>query len=272
MTIHSETPTAPTVTVSDIASAIEAFAPLPLQESYDNAGLQVGDPGSRVHAVMLCLDVTPDVLDEALRRKCDMIVSHHPLIFRGLKSLTGADETQRIAIRALREGIAVYSAHTNLDSTWNGVSHEMGHILGLQDIEVLCPVEGNDRAGLGVVGNIEPTPKLEFLRRVKEKFNVESLRYSSQSKTIVVKRVALCGGSGASLIRQAAASGADIYVTGDVKYHDFTTYGSDIVIADIGHYESELCSMHIFSRIIRERYPDLVVYFSEDQTDPIAVM
>lgn len=271
MSTHSETPAAQ-VRVGDIAAAIEAFAPLPLQESYDNAGLQVGDPDAPVHAVMLCLDVTPDVLGEAVRRKCDIVVSHHPLIFRGLKSLTGADETQRTVMKALAEHVAIYSAHTNLDSTWNGVSHEMGHILGLQDIEVLRKAEGNPRAGLGVVGRIAPTPKLEFLRRVKEKFNVESLRYSSQSKTIVVKRVALCGGSGASLTGDAIAAGADIYVTGDMKYHDFTTYGSDIVIADIGHYESELCSMHIFSRIIRERYPELVVYFSEDQTDPIAVM
>lgn len=260
------------MTVKDIASVIEAFAPLPLQEDYDNAGLQVGNPEHQVNAVMLCLDVTADVLDEAVRRQCDMIVSHHPLIFRGLKSLTGADETQRIAMRALEAGVAIYSAHTNLDSTWNGVSHEMAHMLGVRDIEVLEPHAADPHAGLGVIGNIMPTPKLEFLRRIKEKFNVRDLRYSSQSKAIVVKRVALCGGSGASLIRRAMAAGADLYVTGDVKYHDFASFGADIVIADIGHYESELCSMQIFSRIIREKYPDLVVYFSEDQTSPIAVM
>lgn len=260
------------MTVRDIANVLERFAPLKLQESYDNAGLQVGNPRGEVQAVMLCLDVTDEVLKEAIRRKCDMIVSHHPLIFRGLKNLTGADETQRIVIEALENGLSIYSAHTNLDSTWNGVSHEMAHQLGVSDIEVLCPIEGNPRAGLGVVGNIPPTPKLELLRRIKEKFNVESLRYSSQSKQIVVKRVALCGGSGASLIGKAIEAGADLYVTGDIKYHDFATHGSEIIIADIGHYESELCSMQIFSRIIREEYPGLVVYFSEDQTDPVAVM
>ncbi len=260
------------MTVQDIASVIEEFAPLPLQEDYDNAGLQVGFRDRHVSAVMLCLDVTDEVLEEAIRRKCDMIVSHHPLIFRGLKNLTGADDTQRIAIRALEAGVAIYSAHTNLDSTWNGVSHEMAHMLGVTGIEVLSPRAGDPRAGLGVIGDIEPTPKLEFLRKVKEKFGVKALRYSTQSPALVIKRVALCGGSGASLIRDAISAGADLYVTGDVKYHDFTTYGLDMVIADIGHYESELCSMRIFSRIIRQQYPDLVVYFSDEQANPVGIM
>lgn len=260
------------MTVQDIASVIEEFAPLPLQEDYDNAGLQVGFRDRHVSAVMLCLDVTDEVLEEAIRRKCDMIVSHHPLIFRGLKNLTGADDTQRIAIRALEAGVAIYSAHTNLDSTWNGVSHEMAHMLGVTGIEVLSPRAADPRAGLGVIGDIEPTPKLEFLRKVKEKFGVKALRYSTQSPALVIKRVALCGGSGASLIRDAIRAGADLYVTGDVKYHDFTTYGLDMVIADIGHYESELCSMRIFSRIIRQQYPDLVVYFSDEQANPVGIM
>ena len=260
------------MTVKEITTAIEEFAPLPLQESYDNAGLQVGYIDSRVNAVILCLDVTQDVLDEAIKRKCDMIVSHHPLIFHGLKHLTGRSETERIVIKALQAGVAIYSAHTNLDSTWNGVSHEMAHMLDLHDIEVLSPIEGNPQAGLGAIGNITPTPKLELLRRIKEKFGVKSLRYSTQSSAIVAKRIAMCGGSGAGFIKRAIEMGADMYITGDVKYHDFTTYGQDIVIADIGHYESELCSMKIFSRIIREKYPDLVVYFSEAQSNPIGVM
>lgn len=258
--------------VKDITKAIEGFAPLRLQEGYDNAGLQVGDPEAEVGAVMLCLDVTTDVLKEAKRRKCDMVVSHHPLIFKGLKNLTGADETQLAVMRALEWGIAVYSAHTNLDSAWGGVSHEMASILGMKELEVLELSEADCNAGLGVVGNITPVPKLEFLRRIKEKFNVRALRYSSQSPALVVKRVALCGGSGAGLIKEAVAKGADLYVTGDVKYHDFTTWGQDIVIADIGHYESELCSMKILSRIIRQHYPDMVVYFSEDQKNPVGLL
>lgn len=260
------------VTVGDIAEAIERFAPLPLQEGYDNAGLQVGDRRMPVSAVLLCLDVTEEVLAEAERRRCNMIVSHHPLIFHGLKSLTGKDATQRTVMGALMKGIAIYSAHTNLDSAWDGVSHEMAHMLGLSDLVPLDPNPDYPRCGIGVAGTTRPTPKLEFLRKVKDKFGVKALRYSAQSPQLVVKRVAICGGSGASLIPKAIAAGADIIVTGDVKYHDFTTYGLDIILADIGHYEGEVCSENIFSRIIREKYPDMVVYFSEEQKNPIGIL
>lgn len=259
-------------TVGDIASTIEEFAPLRLQEGYDNSGLQVGDSARHVDAVLLCLDVTAEVIREARRRKCGMIVSHHPLIFTGLKSLTGADETQRLVMEALKGGISIYSAHTNLDGAWNGVSHEMAHILGLTDIRVLAPQSEDLRSGLGVVGEVRPTPKLEFLRKVKEKFNVRALRYSSQSPALVIKRVAICGGSGGSLIKRALEAAADLYVTGDVKYHDFATYGLQMVIADVGHYEGELCAMRVLSRIIRQAWPELVVYFSDDQQNPIGII
>lgn len=260
------------IKVRDIATIIEDFAPKSLQESYDNAGLQVGDPNASVTAVLLCLDVTEDVLKEAKERECNMIVSHHPLIFKGLKSLTGENTTQKLVIEALKNNIAVYSAHTNLDSVWDGVSHELARRLGIKDLEVLEPQENNLKAGLGVVGNIKPLPKIEFLRKIKETFNVGALRYSAQSPSVVVRRVAVCGGSGASLITAAIRNKADILVTGDVKYHDFTSFGDDIIIADIGHYESELCSREIMSRVIREKYPDLTIYFSDTESNPIKIL
>lgn len=258
--------------VKDIAAAIEDFAPKGLQESYDNAGLQVGDPEMEVTAALLCLDVTEDILKEALARRCNIIVSHHPLIFKGLKELTGKTATERIAINAILEKVAIYSAHTNLDSAWEGVSHEMAHIIGMKNIRVLEPHDGEGKSGLGVIGDVEPTPKLQFLRNLKEEFKVKSLKYSSQNPQLVIRKVAVCGGSGASLIKDAINAGADIIVTGDVKYHDFTTYGLDILIADIGHYESELCTRKIFSRIIRERFPDFVTYFAATETNPISYM
>lgn len=260
------------VRVRDIAETIERFAPLQLQESYDNAGLQVGNPDSEVSAILLCLDVTEAILEEAEQRSCNLIVSHHPLIFKGLRNLTGADETQRMVLRALRSGISIYSAHTNLDSAWDGVSHEMARMLEMTDLRPLVPTAPGAETGLGVSGKIVPTPKMEFLRKVKEIFRVRCLRYSSGSNSIIIKRVALCGGSGASFIPEAIAIGADAYLTGDVKYHDFTSYGSEITLADIGHYESELCSERIFSRIIREAYPEMVVYFSEVEDNPINMM
>ena len=258
--------------VKDIAAAIEKFAPRSLQEDYDNAGLQVGDPEMEVSAVLLCLDVTDDILLEAERCSCNMIVSHHPLIFKGLKQLVGADPVQRIAIEAIRRNIAIYSAHTNLDAAWDGVSHEIAHSLGLENLQVLDPNPDDPRTGIGVTGTMKPNPRLEFLRRVKETFNVKALRFSANSPKLVVKKVAVCGGSGAFLIRKAIEAGADAIVTGDVKYHDFTSFGLNIIIADIGHYESELCSRKIFSRIIRDAFPDAVVYFSEKEKNPIAVL
>ena len=260
------------IKVKDIASTIEEFAPKHLQESYDNAGLQVGDPESKITAILLCLDVNEDVVKEAKSRECNLIVSHHPLIFKGIKSLTGETNTQRIIMDALKNGISVYSAHTNLDSTWDGVSHEIARRLSVKDIEILDPQTDNAKAGLGVVGNINPLPKIEFLRKVKETFKVAALKYSAQSPSVVVRRVAVCGGAGASLISAAIKTKADILVTGDVKYHDFTTYGNEIIIADIGHYESELCSREILSRVIREKFPELPVYFSETESNPIKIL
>ncbi len=258
--------------VREIASAIEEFAPLRLQESYDNAGLQVGDPEAEVSAVLLCLDVTEDILEEARRRSCSMVVSHHPLIFHGLKSLTGADETQRLVMQAFRNNIAIYSAHTNLDSAWDGVSHEMAHTIGVENLRPLEPSEPDGTTGLGVIGDLPATPKLELLRRIKDKFQVKCLKYSAGKRQLVVKKVALCGGSGASLIQTAIAAGADMFVTADIKYHDFTGYGDSILLADIGHFESELCSERIFSRLIREKFPDMVVYFPESEKNPVKFM
>lgn len=260
------------IKVKDIAAIIEEFAPRDLQESYDNAGLQVGNPEQEVSGVLVCLDVTEDVINEAKERECNLIVSHHPLIFKGLKNLTGADATQRLVIEALKNDISVYSAHTNLDSVWDGVSHEIARKLGVKKLEVLEPQINHPNAGLGVVGNISPLPKIEFLRKIKETFKVGALRYSAQSPSVVVRRVAVCGGSGASLISAAIKANADILVTGDVKYHDFTSYGDEIIIADIGHYESELCSREILSRVIREKFPELTIYSSDTEANPIKIL
>lgn len=259
--------------VKEICGAIEEFAPLSLQESYDNAGLQVGCPEAPVSAVLLCLDVTEETIKEARERSCNLIVSHHPLIFRGLKSLTGADQTQRIVMEALRDGIAIYSAHTNLDSAEEGVSYEMAHQLNLRNFEVLVPSEKDPLIGLGIIGTYDnPVPQLEFLRKVKETFGVKALRYSAQTQHLVIRKVALCGGSGASFLPDALRKGADAYLSGDFKYHDYTSYGLDILIADIGHHESELCSRRILSRIIREAFPDCVTYFAESETNPIKIL
>lgn len=256
-------------TVKDIAAAIEAFAPKWLQEDYDNTGLQVGRPDLPVSAVLICLDVTEEIVEEAARRGCNLIVSHHPLIFKGLKQLTGANVTQRIVMQALRRDIAVYSAHTNLDSVVEGVSWEMAGALSLHNLTPLDPNARLEGAGIGLIGEVTPTPTLEFLRKVKDVFKVRQLRYSAQSPQLVVRRVAVCGGSGASLIGNALRAGADLYLTGDIKYHDYTSYGKEIVLADVGHYESEIGSREIFARLLRQVDPEMPVYFAETDTNPI---
>lgn len=258
--------------VKEIATVIEEFAPKSLQEPYDNAGLQVGNPDMDVTGALLCLDVTEEILQEAKARECNLIISHHPLLFQGLKHISGGTYIERIVISAIRDNIAIYSAHTNLDSARYGVSYQLAHELDLEDVEVLSP-KGDDRStGLGVIGNIKPTPKMEFLRKVRDKFDVRHIRFSAQSPRIVIRRVAICGGAGAEFIPLALSRGADCYVTGDVKYHDFTGWGSDMLIADIGHFESELCARKIFARILSKRFPDFVTYTAESEKNPIGYL
>lgn len=265
-------PKAKMIRVKDIARAIEEFAPRSLQESYDNAGLQIGDSEMAVQSVMICLDVTEDILREAAARDCNLIVSHHPLLFSGLRQIVGRTVIQRIAAEAIRRDIAIYAAHTNLDSAREGVSYEIAHMLDVRDLRVLEPNAADPSAGLGVIGTVSAIPKLEFLRKVKDKFAVSSLRYSDPNSRLVIRKVAVCGGAGASLIKEAFEAGADAYVTGDIKYHDFTTWGPELVLADIGHYESELCAEKILARIIRGGFPELNICFSESESNPVSFM
>lgn len=260
------------ITVAEIASAIEEFAPRQLQESYDNAGLQIGDPSMSVSGVIVCLDTTFNILKEAIKRRCNLIVSHHPLLFGGMKHITPLTEQGRIIMEAIRAGIAVYAAHTNLDRTWEGVSYEMAHSLHLSDISVLAPDAADATKGLGIIGTTAPQPALAFLRQVKDTFGVECLRYSHNMPSLTVRKVAVCGGAGASLIHQAIERGADVIVTGDIKYHDYTSYSGRILIADIGHFESEICTKKIFARLLHDKFPDLPTYLSECEMSPIACL
>ena len=193
--------------VDDIAHAIEQVAPLRWQESYDNAGIQVGDPQAQVTGVLLCTDVTMDVIDEAIARGYNMVVSHHPLIFHGLKKLAGRDRVERMVARAIKNDIALYCAHTNMDNAPAGVSHHMAAKLHMTDVEVLeAHDDGGTLVGSGVIGSIEPMPVMEFLRRVKAAFEVGAVRYSGDTAGMVT-RVALCGGAGAFLIDRARVAG-----------------------------------------------------------------
>lgn len=359
--------------LKDLTSYLDSAVPLSFQEDYDNCGLMVGTPEREISAAMLTLDVTEEVVAEALRNKCDIIISHHPLIFHKLKRITGKSYTERIIYDAVKNDLAIYSAHTNLDIIEGGVSRKMAEKLGLESITVLLPSEhlllklvtyipeayfekvrnrlfeagagvignydkcgfsvqgtgsfrGNEDAtpfigeksklhfeneirfetilfshlkdkvisalieshpyeevaydlyalenqnvniGLGCVGRLKKGMSEEdFLKKVSSVFGAEGIRYSKSSGK-QVEKVALCGGSGASFLKNAISAGADAYITADVKYHDFFNTENKILLVDIGHFESEKFSVEILKDLIIKKFPKFAVRFSETNTNPI---
>lgn len=349
------------------------FAPLPLQDGFDNAGLQVGLTETEVTGVLLCLDVTEKIVDEAVALGCNLIVSHHPLIFSPLKKITGATYVERCVMKAMAAGIAIYSAHTNIDNAIGGVNYRIAEKLGLKNLKVLVPKEdsllklsvyvpvsaadkvrealfaagcgsiGNydscsynvngfgtfragentnpycgskgvlhkeeevridtimpiyikgraikallashpyeepaydiyplknkwETAGSGVIGEFsEPVDEQQLLQQIKTIFNVGSLRCTSFLGK-KVKRVALCGGAGGSFAGAALSAGADLYLTGEARYHDLFSYDGKMLFAVIGHYESEQYTMDIFKEIINDAFPQVEVRTTENNTNPI---
>ena len=253
--------------VKDIISTIESFAPLSIQERWDNSGLCVGSPEDEVHSVLLGLDCMPELVDEAIACGADMIVTHHPLIFSGLKNISPENMVGAAVIKAIKAGISIYAAHTSADKVLAGVSGAMAARLGLTDVEILD--EDGDGTGLGVVGNLpEPLPAEEMTRLVKEKFGLKVLK-SSRPLEGMISRVAMCGGSGRSLIGAAMKSGAQLYVSGDISYHNFFT-PDGFMIMDIGHYESEIEIVDILFSLIKKKFPTFAVRITQNmQSNPI---
>ena len=354
----------------NIISAIEEFAPPVLQESWDNTGLQVGSRRAECTGVLLCVDVTPAVVNEAVNRGCNLIVSHHPLIFKGLKRITGNTPVEEAVALAIRNGITVYSSHTAADSAVGGVSYEMARRLGARPDGVLSPLRGlNVRVSVTVDREAAPTALISFfdladtyglseiktvsvdavssemplgvedplsevrdsdvavisavaaranaapigerlaeslgdrlhgfsyaniedtdsriglglravfdeavtpsalIAKVKDAFDSPIARCSGLAMSDTpIRRIALCGGSGGEFISAALRGGAQAYISSDIRYHDFVDYGNDILIIDIGHYESESCTKEIFYRVIKEKFPNFATYYSETEQNPI---
>jgi len=360
--------------IRDVISLIEEVAPLALQEDYDNAGLLAGNPADEVNGVLLTTDVTEEVVREAINNKANLIIAHHPLIFKGLKKITGnGSYVERTLILAIKNNIAIYAAHTNLDSVSGGVNKKIADTLGLVGTRILQPAkglleklvvfvpvehaervrealfsagagnigeydscsynirgEGTFRAGdnanpfVGEKGNLhrEPEERVEtvfpsykrnsvinalvdshpyeepaydiyslentfqgagmgmlgeldseideevFIEQVKKQFDCKGIRYSPLLNK-KVKKVALCGGSGASLINKAIKAGADVFLSADFKYHQFFDADGKILILDIGHYESEHFTVQLFHDIITKKIPNFAVYLSQVNTNPI---
>ena len=253
--------------VKDIIAVIEEFAPLSIQEGWDNSGLCVGSPEDEVTSALFALDCTEQLVDEAVACGADMIITHHPLIFSGLKKISPEDQVGAAVIKAIKNGIAIYAAHTNADKVIAGVSGAMAAKLGLCDVRILD--EDGEGTGLGVVGDLpQPLTADEAVALVKEKFGLKMLKASRPSDGLI-SRVAMCGGSGGSLIGAARRSGAQLYISGDISYHNFFT-PEGFMIMDIGHYESEIEIVNILFSLIMKKFPTFAVRITQNiNSNPI---
>ena len=361
------------MTIRELTNTLEQLAPPAFQESYDNAGLIVGDANKEIDKALVCFDVTEAVLKEAIETGAGLIISHHPIIFGGLKKLNGKNYVERIVMQAIKNDLALYAIHTNLDNVLLGTNSILAEKLGLKNIRALDPMPGrfrklvtfvpkaqadkvrmaifdagaghigdydqcsyntegqgsfragantnafvgekgqlhfeeevrietifpdylegkilrallaahpyeevaydiyklenrSERLGAGIIGDLaEPADEMDFLKNLKEITTAGCVRHT-QLRNKAVKKVALCGGSGAFLINKAKAAGADVYITGDVKYHEFFDADGQILIADIGHYESEQFTKDLLVSYIKEKFPTFAVQKSACNTNPI---
>ncbi len=259
--------------VKEVCDLIEtSLAPLSLQEHYDNCGLQVGDPESEVTGILVCLDVSESVISEAVATGCNMIVSHHPLIFHGLKQVVGANLVQRCLAQAIRSNVSIYSGHTNVDNVVNGVSEVMCKKLGLVNTGFLEPLpvraEGW-QAGSGKVGELtEDLSELDFLSLVKSTFACGVLRHSALTGR-KIRKVAVCGGAGADLIENAVRAGADAFITADLKYHDFMLADGRLLFIDAGHYETEQYTKELFFEFLSKNISTFATRIAQREVCPV---
>jgi dinuclear metal center YbgI/SA1388 family protein len=359
--------------VREVTEVLEKFAPLEIQEDYDNAGLTIGNPDTEVSKVLISLDITEEVLDEALKNGCNLVISHHPLIFKGLKRLVEENFVQRLAVKAIQNNIAIYAMHTNLDNSVNGLNAWICRLLGITDYHVLaprkgllsklvtfCPVDYAEKvrqalfeAGAGHIGkydccsynlsgegtfralegsnpfvgernvvHVEPETRIEviypmfiehqliaallkshpyeevaydcyplsntsgfagsglegmmdyemtevqFLEKVKGILGIPFLRHSALAGRKILK-VAVCTGAGAFLIPEAKKSGVDAFLTADLKYHDFFDAEQRLILADIGHYESERFAKDLIYGILIKNFPNFAFLISKINTNPV---
>jgi dinuclear metal center YbgI/SA1388 family protein len=360
--------------IKDITNYIEQIAPLSYQESYDNSGLIVGDAQKEVTKVLLCLDSIENIVDEAIEKKCELIIAHHPIVFLGLKKFNGKNYIERVVIKAIKHDIAIYACHTNLDNVFNnGVNEKIAQKIGLQNTRILTTKKGllkklitfvpekqqeqvreaifnagageignydqcsfnskgegtfraNNEAnpfvgekvkqhkeqeikvevvfpayleskivsaiikthpyeevaydlyeltnthnyiGSGIIGELkEPTNSIDFLTSLKTTMDTKCVRYTNPHKK-EVKTIAICGGAGSFLLNNAIAQQADVFITGDYKYHQFFDAEDKIIIADIGHYESEQFTVDLFKEVLEKEFETLKVVKTSLNTNPV---
>lgn len=334
-----------TTTIQEVITELERIAPPQYQEDYDNAGLLTGQPEWPVTGVLCCLDATEAVLEEALAKGCNLVVTHHPIVFRGLKKITGRNYVERVVIQAIRKNLAIYAIHTNLDSVYQqGVNAAIAARLGLQETSILAPKKVNMQlsawlpaavmpsllpalsaieqlqlkvvsggpnqpsenrlelvfpahllqelrrclaqypvanisyfstnedtptVGAGMIGSLpQPMEPMDFLQLLRRQMQTACIRYT-QLPDRPISRVAVCGGAGSFLLPHARALKADAFVTADYKYHEFFDADGQLLIADIGHYESEQFTSNLLCNIIREKFVTFAAFCAETSTNPV---
>ena len=253
--------------IKEVLTTLEQFAPLPLQDGYDNAGLQVGLTEAEVSGALLCLDVTEEVLRDAVSKGCNLVLAHHPLVFRPLSQVTDRSYVERCVRFAVKNDITIYAAHTNLDNAKGGVSFEMAERLGLEETTFLQP---NERGGgSGVIGVLkEPVNADEFVGLIKKIFGVECAMCNEMLHR-PIKKVALCGGAGDFLLPEAKKLGVDAFITGEMHYHQYFGYEQVLQIVVIGHYQSERFTINLFEQLLKQHFPSLKLVRTDCNTNPI---
>lgn len=249
----------------EIIAILEQAAPRRLQDDYDNSGLQTGFPEDEIDKILVCLDITEAIVDEAAAKGCNLIVSHHPLIFHPLRQVSDISYQQRCVVKAIRSGIAIYSAHTSLDNAPGGVNHKIAQLLGIENLQWLSAKEGCD-AGSGVVGELKAAVRDDvFMDIIKDIFKVECLRHSALEGKMI-KKVAICGGAGAFLLRDAIKANADCFVCGEFHYHDYFE-NKGVLLAELGHYQSEQYTCELIYEILQKGCPDVDCVITEINTN-----
>lgn len=257
-------------TIENITDYLEKIAPLKYQESYDNAGLLVGSKKQEITGILITLDSTEKVLDEAIENNCNLIIAHHPIIFTGLKKLNDENYIQRVISKAIKNDIAIYASHTNLDSISTGVNKKISDKLQLKNLEFLSEKSKEEKIGAGMIGNLtKPMTTQGFLTHLKKSMDLICIRHTEIGDK-KIQKVAVCGGSGSFLLKDAITKNADAFVTSDFKYHEFFDGENNTLIADIGHYESEVYTKDLFYEFLTQKFSNIAVLLSNVNTNPIS--
>lgn len=258
------------MTIQDIATLLETWAAPAAAESYDNVGLLVGIPSQTLTGILINLDVTESLIEEAKSLGVNMIVTHHPIWFMPRKKLNGEDYVSRIIMSAIKNDIALYACHTNLDNVRTGVNRKIADKMGLQGLSFLQEKKSFlPELGSGMIGNLaESMSKEAFLQHIKDTFQCGGIRYAD-APLDNIQKVAVCGGAGSFLISQAMSQGADALVTADITYHKFFDNENKLLLLDIGHYESEQFTSELIYDYLLEKMPELPVFLSKILTNPV---